>query len=520
MKYFSLLQKIFLLSVIILVLIIALFCTQKNAKAQSQTGNGITLVTTVDKTKANSGSVLTFTINYTIGANDVKNVKIEDSIPEGVFYINGSATLNGNVLTDSDDLDNYNFIQNKATWILENQTANGKGKVSFQAKVPVNLFTYGVAGQGGDDTFVIQSALNDAVSKGLVLYIPPSASPYMVKPITIPANSNLLLGSGTVIQAANDYGKADRVISIRDTQNVTIMGYGAKIQMPKAEYLVGTGRHGVGIYGSNNINIYGLASNSAGGDGFYIGETSKQNYSGNINLIDCLADNNLRQGLSVISVKNLLVKRCHFTNTNGAAPQSGIDMEPNYAHDQLTNINIEDSFTSNNLGLGVIVSTHALDETSIPVSIKVIRHTDTYSGLTSYEGYSGNGVGGTIEFNDCKSFNAGYHGAFASVWRVTGPMLIFNNLIIDNPNQTSKTIDHAAVYVANSTSTGAAALGNVTFINTKITGSPDKLWNYFSIRDLSNSGISNLKYVPGTSSGAKNHPYGLLNGVNVTSVDL
>ena len=57
---------------------------------------------------------------------------------------------------------------------------------------------------------------------------------------------------------------------------------------------------------------------------------------------DCVFDRNYRQGFSVISVINLLVERCVFSNTNGTDPQAGVDLEPDFPSHRLTNVTFRD----------------------------------------------------------------------------------------------------------------------------------------------------------------------------------
>ena len=63
------------------------------------------------------------------------------------------------------------------------------------------------------------------------------------------------------------------------------------------------------------------------GDGLYIDDMNhgrpNKEISRDIFVRDCVFDRNYRQGLSVISVINLQVERCTFSNTNGTDPQAG-----------------------------------------------------------------------------------------------------------------------------------------------------------------------------------------------------
>jgi hypothetical protein len=106
--------------------------------------------------------------------------------------------------------------------------------------------------------------------------------------------------------------------------NVHIVGYGATVQMVKAGFS-SQFNHGVSITGTagSQIVIEGLSSNDSGGDGFYVDAANVD-----VTLYDCKANNNRRQGMSIIQCKSLTDYRGQYTNTTGTAPSAGIDIEP------------------------------------------------------------------------------------------------------------------------------------------------------------------------------------------------
>jgi len=176
---------------------------------------------------------------------------------------------------------------------------------------PGDVRRYGAIGDGiNDDSVALQSALD---SKSALTYIPKPPVKYMTDQLLLPSDTNLFIESGTVIEAKPGYGKHDVVLLARNVSNIKISGYGATLQMPKSEYS-GMYRHGLSIRGSNNIEVEGLASNNTGGDGFYVGE-AKRPYSQDIVLRDISADNNRRQGLSIVSARNIRVINARLTNT-------------------------------------------------------------------------------------------------------------------------------------------------------------------------------------------------------------
>ena len=145
------------------------------------------------------------------------------------------------------------------------------------------------------------------------------------------------------------------MFNLEDVNNITIIGVGATVDM-NAQGYKGEWRHNVNIVGSTNITIKGLKSIRSGGDGFYIGRSSKNKkvYCENITLDGVMAQSNRRQGLSIISVKKCKVINSKFLNTSGTAPAAGIDLEPDKPDEFLEDILIRNCFFKHNDGGGIL----------------------------------------------------------------------------------------------------------------------------------------------------------------------
>jgi len=113
------------------------------------------------------------------------------------------------------------------------------------------------------------------------------------------------------------------------------------------------GQHGFGlnILGSKNIFVEGLLAKDCWGDGFYIGGA----LASNIKLCSVIADNNVRQGISITWADGVYIKNSTFKNTNGNDPGLGIDLEPNQAPAASTvnNVQITDCLVQNNGRAGI-----------------------------------------------------------------------------------------------------------------------------------------------------------------------
>src|SRR5690606_10461801 len=148
--------------------------------------------------------------------------------------------------------------------------------------------------------------------------------------------------SNVIVQATDDLRQAhanfEALFRIENADNVNIKADNALFRMNKSAYK-GEHNHIFMINGSSNVSIHNAKANDSGGDGFYIGAyKTAQKFSKDIRIIDCVADNNRRQGISIISAKDVIVQNCVFSNTKGASPESGLDIEPNRFDDVLENI--------------------------------------------------------------------------------------------------------------------------------------------------------------------------------------
>jgi len=260
----------------------------------------------------------------------------------------------------------------------------------------INVKDYGAKGDGvSDDSYAIQNAVNYAYSKGGgTVYIPDGT--YIVYPehsIKLKSNVTLSLSSNAELKANPTSLPEFSVVYMYNITNSGIIG--GKIIGERNEHLGTTGEHGQGIYiqGSSGIHIADVSVSNCWGDGIYLGSTPEQNYCGNILIENVYLDNNRRQGITVISAKNLTIKNSIITNTNGTNPYSGINFEPNFNTEFMTNVVVQNVQTMNNEGYGIYIN--GIDRLSTgpnanDVSVTIINHTDigslqgAISNMTAY----------------------------------------------------------------------------------------------------------------------------------------
>ncbi|MEX0291104.1 MAG: right-handed parallel beta-helix repeat-containing protein [Flavobacteriaceae bacterium] len=152
-------------------------------------------------------------------------------------------------------------------------------------------------------------------------------------------------------------------------ENIQIYGNMGLVCMNKEEYVDGEWRHAISLRASKKIKIQDLRIRDSGGDGIYIAGFGKGTYSEDIYIDNLRSDNNKRQGLSIISGKNITIKNSTFADTRGTLPGAGLDIEPNNEHDVISNINVENCVFKNNYHSGIMLALGRLTANSSPVSI-------------------------------------------------------------------------------------------------------------------------------------------------------
>ena len=267
------------------------------------------------------------------------------------------------------------------------------------AEVKVSDFGYDAA----DSTAFIRAAFASGAKR---VVLDRQAGPWYTLPLKMPSDIEFVLESGVELVAKRgEYkGLRDFLLELPGCTNVTIRGgKGATLRMWKQDYQGPDYKHGewryaLRIHKCKNVLVEGLTIVESGGDG--IGVTGTD-----ITIRDCVCDRNHRQGMSIFNVKNLLVENCVFSNTSGTAPQSGIDIEPDSAKEQIENVVFRNCVAYGNVGNGFETALHQLKGSSVPVSI-------TYENCRSWGNARGDatincrsdsdgGVGGVVRYVNC-----------------------------------------------------------------------------------------------------------------------
>lgn len=304
-----------------------------------------------------------------------------------------------------------------------------------------------------DSTQALQAAIDSGVKR---LVVDRQKTPWIVSPIKLRSNLELVLEKGTEILAKKGEYKHNRdsLLNLIGVENVRITGPGATLRMRLADYMGndytwGEWRHAINIMSGRNIQIEGLLITQSGGDGIYLGvdPTGSRAPCTDIHINNVVCDANGRQGISVISAVNLLIENTILRNTKGMPPMAGIDFEPNSSTECFINCVLRNCVSENNNSSGYIFAMAQLNETSKPIDIimeNCISRNNRAGGIVVSMSNGCNHTGrevkpftGSIVLQNCRVENEVYGLTFGRK-AAAGPLVTVRNCQLVNCSQGGK----------------------------------------------------------------------------------
>ena len=317
-----------------------------------------------------------------------------------------------------------------------------------------------------DATECLQAALDSGAKKVIV---DKQSGDWIVRPIFINARGmEVVFQDGVTVRAKKGAfkGLSECLFHIKDTAaDIVMRGEGkASLVMNKTDYQDPSAyasaewRSTLEIYG-RSVTVKDLTLLSSGGDGVYV------NGAQDVVLENLVCKDHHRQGISVISARNLFVRKCDFSGTWGTPPACGIDLEPNHGRNFLENIVFEDCTFIENAASGILLFLGAMRSESAPVSIKfrrcIVRGNKGH-GITVYAASRNDSVRGEVAFEGCKVF--GNAGNALRIVNVIAGADLFKVSLKDCELDGSDSADAGIAFNGNI----PFSIGNVTFDNTTL----------------------------------------------------
>ena len=227
-----------------------------------------------------------------------------------------------------------------------------------------------------DATAALQAAINSGARK---LIVENMGGPWIVDKLQLASNQEIVFAKGVVVQAKRGafHGTGDSLFTAVLKKNITLTGPGATLKMWKQDYddrkqySHAEWRHVLNLHSCAHVQIAGLTLADSGGDGIYLGVAQQGVPCSDVVIRDVACVNNYRQGISVISARNLLIENCVLKDTWDTAPMAGIDFEPNRPSEELTNCVMRNCLSENNRGDGYVLYLRPLRAASKPISVRI-----------------------------------------------------------------------------------------------------------------------------------------------------
>jgi hypothetical protein len=337
-----------------------------------------------------------------------------------------------------------------------------------------------VVWQAGDSSGAIQEAINSGDTR---IVIPMVSKPWLIARglQARRANQTIYLEKGVELLAAEGAFKTlyESLFTFY-ADNITLSGYGATFRMRKKEYqnsslyAASEWRHTINVRGARNFIIEGLTLKESGGDGILVGhgeseenQIPERRYSSGI-IRDVVAISNHRQGISIVSAKDLLVQNSIFRDTSGTLPESGVDIEPDHPWQVISGIKFKDCQFINNAGSGIQLWMgfyHGDGLTDIAVSFersKVLSNKENGVLVQDANVKQLKTAPGLIAFTDTFIDGTGKDGVLITQNEpnlVNAYNLSFENTILKNSLQASQYSGSVVLY----SSEKAGGIGNINF---------------------------------------------------------
>lgn len=308
----------------------------------------------------------------------------------------------------------------------------------------VKLAPFSIKGDGTtDDT----AGLNSVLALGGPIYIPDGV--YAISDTLVMASNTLLSFSPKAeikFITGSSVTSGDAMFSINEVSNVYIAGNGATLTGERK----GTGLNdivmGLRISGSTDVAVYKLDINDMAGDGVYVAGADDNTpiFPDRVWIKDVRCDNNMRNGMSIVSAKNLWIDNCLVTNSNGKAPETGYDFEVEGSNTLMQNVNVTNCRGSNNKQFDFSL---VLGGNTTPIT---------------------NSVGITLD--NCMSFDSTTYVETVGLAVINHKDAMANDGFIKINNFTARNVNNHGLFIRNIDKDGQGIeLTNITLIDTALT---------------------------------------------------
>lgn len=337
-----------------------------------------------------------FVDNYfdNLDVQDEINNKLDQMAEDGTLqeiitaYIQANVTWTFDTVTDMQSATNlvegsyartlgFSAINDKggALYIItDDQTPNGMDIISIgdgtlQAKiVPEGKLMPQMLGAFGEANVDVTTIMQRLFTLNAGYYFIPSGTYLVDGNLDIPSNTLVDCEAGATIKRKPTDATHYYVMNIINKNNIELRN--VYVLGDKSTHTGSSGEFGYcfNIAHSQNITLINCIAEEAWGDGFYVGnnyESVKEQEVKYILLDNCKAIKCRRNGFALGCGDNITLRDCYAYQTNGTAPEAGLDLEPESPTGQpaayLNNVQIINFTSEGNDEIGInIYGAHKL----------------------------------------------------------------------------------------------------------------------------------------------------------------
>lgn len=305
---------------------------------------------------------------------------------------------------------------------------------------------FGLLHNGTEETAAIQNALDKMSGVGSLVNMVGQTGQTGIDPVAnvnIPSNTTLYFAYGSSWKAINPTDATSYIImDIRDVQNVSV--WNPVLIGDKDEHVGATGEQGhclnfseTLLGNTSNINIHNPICTKAWGDGIVLRKGKV------INIYNATCQDNRRNAVTINKGVDVYFHGdTRLSDTDGIAPEAGLDIEPNDNSGELTNIIFDNLITRNNTGPGMTLNTGDFPSGGVDkdFSITIHRHEDTGSvyglNVEKMAGSLTEKIGGSVTFGEQIYKSNGSCGVYFNDYTGSNsPVIHMPNLTIVDPNE-------------------------------------------------------------------------------------
>ncbi|MGN2244996.1 right-handed parallel beta-helix repeat-containing protein [Frateuria sp. GZRR33] len=229
----------------------------------------------------------------------------------------------------------------------------------------VDVHKFGALGNGvHNDTAAIQAAVDSLPATGGTVFIP--AGHYMVnatKSIKLRSHTRLKLDPAATLEVIPTSAGRYMLIQVYNATDVRVVGGNLIGDRARHKGTTGEWGYGINVTASNNVVLKNVKISNFWGDGIWIGAKDVKRVhvrSDYVTVNGVVSSNNRRQGLSIGPAQHVYIVNSTFQNTNGTAPEAGIDIEP-MSEGNTNTIRLENNTFAGNNGNGIEMHAHISD---------------------------------------------------------------------------------------------------------------------------------------------------------------